>query len=157
MNAYRSKPLNFPWPPFLYGFAIIAALVLDRLLVLPVPDIHGIAAWIAGALLTTLAVTLDVWAVKTLVDSHTAVMPYRCSTYLVTRGPFRYTRNPTYLSYTLITAAFGLLTGNPWFFVTAAIAAVVTRFVAIGPEEMHLLSRFGCEFEYYCKRTRRWI
>ncbi len=28
MNAYRAKPLTFPWPALLYGVATLAALVL---------------------------------------------------------------------------------------------------------------------------------
>ncbi|TCL73641.1 isoprenylcysteine carboxylmethyltransferase family protein [Rhizobium sp. BK251] len=157
MNAYRSKPLNFPWPPILYGLAILAALILDLLPIPPLPHLHSGLGWMVGAGLVVLAVSLDIWAVKTLVESRTTILPHRCTAHLVTRGPFRYTRNPIYLGYTIATIAFGLLTGNSWFFVTALFAAITTTLVAIRCEEMHLLSRFGCEFEFYCRKTRRWI
>lgn len=157
MNAYRLKPLNFPWPPILFGTAIAAALLLDRFVgILPKAG-SGLAFWIAGGLLAAAAVALDFWALKTLWASHTTAMPHRCASRLVTDGPFRYSRNPIYLGYTLMTIAFGLLTGNAWFFVTAIAAAAVTNIIAIRCEEMHLLARFGVDFERYCKRTRRWI
>jgi protein-S-isoprenylcysteine O-methyltransferase Ste14 len=157
MNAYRSKPLNFPWTPLLYGVAFFAALALEQYLPLLLPPAWGLIAWVAGVALTLLSILLGLWAAKTLIDSETTISTHRCTTYLVTRGPFRYTRNPTYLGYTLLTVAFGLLTGNVWFFVAAAVAMLLTTQVVIRREEMHLLSRFGFEFEYYCKRTRRWI
>ncbi|TCU09992.1 phospholipid methyltransferase [Rhizobium sullae] len=42
-------------------------------------------------------------------------MRNRATAHLVTRGPFRYTRNPIFLGYTLATIAFGLMMGNSWF------------------------------------------
>ncbi|MFS8049571.1 methyltransferase family protein [Rhizobium sp. BR 314] len=157
MNAYRSKSLSFPWPPVLYSVAVIIALWLQRYYPLSLPLFWSIVAWVAGAALVTFAVTLNVWAVKTLVESRTTVLTQRCSAYLVTTGPFRFTRNPTYLGYTLLTAGLGLLIGNLWFVAMAATAAALTTLLVIRCEEMHLLSRFGCEFEFYCKRTRRWV
>jgi len=155
MNAYRSKLLIFPWPPLFYGLAILGALVLDRFT--PLPCICGPVTWVAGGLLAVGAMLLGLWAAKTLVDCETKITTYRDANHLVTRGPFRYTRNPTYLSYTLLTVTFGLLTGNLWFFAAAAVAAILTTAIVIHREEMYLLSRFGFEFEHYCKRTRRWV
>ncbi|MGZ9721665.1 methyltransferase family protein [Rhizobium miluonense] len=157
MNAYRSKSLSFPWPPLLYSIAVVIALSLQRYYPLPLPLLWSIVAWAVGSVLTAFAVTLNVWAVKTLIESRTTVLTQRCTAYLVTTGPFRFTRNPTYLGYTLLTAGLGLLIGNLWFVAMAAMAAALTTLLVIRCEEMHLLSRFGCEFEFYCKHTRRWI
>lgn len=157
MNAYRLKPLNFPWPPVLYGAAVLAALLLDHFVgILPSLSV-GPVFWIAGGLLITAALAIDVWALHSLWASHTTAMPHRCATRLVTDGPFRYTRNPIYLCYTLLTVALGLITGNAWFFIAAIVAAGGITLLAIRCEEMHLLARFGIDFERYCKRTRRWI
>ncbi|MBK5571348.1 isoprenylcysteine carboxylmethyltransferase family protein [Ensifer sp. 2YAB10] len=157
MNAYRAKPLNFPWPALLYGVATLAALVLARYSPIPVSHGHSWFPWISGGTLIVAAIWLDLWAVKTLLDRHTAVMPYRSATCLVTYGPFRFTRNPIYLGYTLMMVGFGLATLNPWFFITAIAAVMLTTLFAIRNEERHLLSRFGFEFERYCRHTSRWI
>lgn len=157
MNAFRDKPLAFPWPPVVYGVAILAALMLQRYLPVDLPDTH---IWIArslGAALVVLALFLDVWAMRTLIDSRTTVMPHRRSAYLVTRGPYRFTRNPIYLGYTLTTAGAGLITQNPWFLPAAIVAVIATTLIAVRREEKHLLSRFGIDFERYCRRTARWI
>lgn len=158
MNAYRLKPLSFPWPPVLYGLAILFALIAGRFVGLFPSMMPGsyLFLGIGGAMIAA-AVLLDLWAVKTLIECRTTVMPHRGAQRLVTCGPFRYSRNPIYLGYTLATAAFGFLTGNAWFFVAALAAAVVTTYIAIRNEEMHLLARFGIDFEQYCQRTRRWL
>ncbi|AYG59229.1 isoprenylcysteine carboxylmethyltransferase family protein [Rhizobium jaguaris] len=157
MNAYRSKSLSFPWPPLVYSLAVITALYLRKDYPVYLPHLWAIVAWGVGAILTIVAVTLNVWAVKTLMDSRTTVLTQRCTAHLVTKGPFRFTRNPTYLGYTLLMAGLGLMIGNVWFLAMAAVAAALTTLLVIRCEEMHLLSRFGCEFEFYCKHTRRWL
>ncbi|WP_312418701.1 isoprenylcysteine carboxylmethyltransferase family protein [Shinella sp.] len=157
MNAYRMKPLAFPWPPFIYGAAIAAAFLLQAYFPLSVAETNIWIARAAGGVLIATAVILDVWAMRTLVDCHTTILPNRCSTHLVTSGPYRFTRNPIYLGYTLATAGIGLAMLNPWCIVTAMAAAALTSLVAIKREELHLLSRFGVDFERYCHDTTRWI
>ena len=157
MNAYRAKPLRYPWPPILYAAAMLAAVGLGRLIPISVSQSQGLLPWLAGGALVVIAVSLDIWAMKTLIERQTAVLPHRCSSHLVTCGPFRYTRNPTYLGYTIMMVGFGLITLNPWFFILASASVALTTAFAIRNEELHLLSRFGFEFELYCRATSRWI
>jgi protein-S-isoprenylcysteine O-methyltransferase Ste14 len=157
MNEFRSRPLNFPWPPFIYLAACLAAVFAQRLMPLPIFVNVSIFAQAFGGLFILSAVFLDLWALKTLSERHTTVMPHRCATHLVTCGPFRYSRNPIYLGYTLMTTGIGLVLNNGWFIAAALIAALATSYLAIRREESHLLSRFGFEFERYCRTTRRWI
>ncbi|MDK1492135.1 isoprenylcysteine carboxylmethyltransferase family protein [Sinorhizobium sp. 7-81] len=157
MNAYRAKPLSFPWPPVLYGAAALAALVFNHFLPIPVANGPGWFAWLVGGTLIFAAISIDLWAVKMLLDRRTAILPTRCATCLVTCGPFRFTRNPIYLGYTLLIVGIGLVTANPWFFIAAVTAVALTTLFVIRNEEQHLLSRFGFEFERYCRHTTRWI
>lgn len=131
--------------------AMLCAVALGRSAPISVVHSHGWAPWLAGAGLITLAVSLDIWAMKTLIERQTAVMPHRSSSHLVTCGPFRFTRNPIYLGYTMLMVGFGLITLNPWFIILASMA------VAVINEELHLFSRYGFEFERYCRATSRWI
>ncbi|MCF3639768.1 isoprenylcysteine carboxylmethyltransferase family protein [Rhizobium sp. TRM95111] len=157
MNAYRSKPFVFPWPPLVFAAAILSALTLQRFFPVIMPDTNVLAWRAVGFLLIGAAVCLDVWAMRTLLDNHTTVLPHRCSSHLVTTGPYRFTRNPIYLGYTLITTGIGLILQNPWFLAGAVAAIAVTTVISVRREELHLLSRFGIEFETYCRRTARWI
>ncbi|CAN7552763.1 isoprenylcysteine carboxylmethyltransferase family protein [Rhizobium sp. LjRoot98] len=157
MNAYRAKPLTYPWPPFLYMAAFAGAVALGRMLPIAIVHDHGWFPWLSGCALIAVAACLDAWAVKTLIERRTAVLPHRCSSHLVTCGPYYFTRNPIYLGYTLMMVGFGLITLNPWFFIMAIVAVALMTMFAIRNEERHLLSRFGFEFERYCRTTSRWI
>lgn len=157
MNAYRSKPFTLPWPPIIYALAVLAALALQLCCPAEIPDTHFWLSNATGALLLLLAVVLGVWALRTLKDGQTTVLPHRCASHLVTNGPYRYTRNPIYLAHTLAMAGLGILLEMPWLLPAAVAAVIVTTLVAVRREELHLLSRFGCDFERYCRSTARWI
>lgn len=152
MNAYRLKPLNFPWTPVLYCSASVVALLLGRIIDIPTPA-RGLQLG-TGLLLLLIAVTLDLWATKSLRGARGS---HRGAGLLVTSGPYRHSRNPIYLGYTLTIAAIGLICGNPWFLLAALAAAIVTTHIVIRSEEMHLLARFGVDYERYCRMTRRWL
>ncbi|MCO6186125.1 isoprenylcysteine carboxylmethyltransferase family protein [Rhizobium sp. L1K21] len=157
MNEYRSRPLNFPWPPLIYAVAALLALAAHLYLPTPLSPLNGIIFRAVGGFMIALGLFFDLWALKTLHQSGTTVMPNRCATHLVTTGPFQYTRNPVYLGYTLSLSGLGFLLGIVWLPVAAIAAATLTYFLAIRREELHLLSRFGCDFERYRRRARCWI
>lgn len=158
MNAYRVKPLRYPWPPMLYLTSILSAMLAGRIAELPpLPSPFPFVLPSLGFAIAMIAVALDVWAVRTLMQRQTAVLDSGCARYLVTCGPFRFSRNPIYLGYTLFTLALGLISGNSWFFIAAIISVTATRMIAIPSEERHLEARFGFDYESYRKRTRRWI
>ncbi len=89
----------------------------------------------------------------------TTVNPMRpaSSTALITRGVYRYTRNPMYLGQ----AAF-LLGGMLYLQNLLALAVVpmfvlyITRF-QIHPEERVLGERFGAQYKAFRQQVRRWL
>ena len=157
MNAFRPKPIAFPLPPFLYAVAILSAFDLSYVLRLEIPGMPHHLNQIAGTLLMICALALEIWALTTLWKNRAPILPHRFPARLVTDGPFQLTRNPIYLGYTMLMVAFGLMSGNAWFVILVPIVAAITHAFAIQREELHLLSRFGFEFELYCQKTRRWI
>ncbi|MDH4413684.1 MAG: isoprenylcysteine carboxylmethyltransferase family protein [Rhizobium sp.] len=158
MNAYRAKPLRYPWPPILYLTSILIAMLAGRIAALaPMPSPNPLLLPAIGLAIGLLALSLDIWAVRTLIERQTPVLDSGCARHLVTCGPFRFSRNPIYLAYTLFTLALGLMSGNSWFFAAALISVTATRLIAIPSEERHLEARFGFDYESYRKRTRRWI
>ena len=157
MNQYRIRPLKFPWPPFIYVAAAFVAYNIHNYVPVSLPISDRMLATAIGGILLVLGVFLDLWALKTLHDRGTTVMPNRCASYLVTCGPFRFTRNPIYLGYTLSLSGVGLLLNIAWLPLAALASAVITYIWVIRREELHLLSRFGFEFENYRRRARCWI
>ena len=157
MNAYRVKPMRFPWTPLVYVLAVLLALGLDR-----VDPLHIEGGWrlpfeVTGAMVMAAGLWLVVWGYAKLIRHRTALLSSSPTTHLVTTGPYRFTRNPVYLGYTMIMLGAGLYIGNIWMAIIAALTAALTHAWIIRSEEKHLLARFGFEFECYCRRTRTWI
>ncbi len=76
---------------------------------------------------------------------------------LITKGVYNYSRNPMYLGFLLIILAFGLKLGNAFNTLLAAgFVSYMNRF-QIKYEEEVLEEKFGKEYRFYCKLTRRWF
>lgn len=154
MNAFRERPNFIPWPPLLLVGSTLAAIVLDIYVPMPL-EFTGVKT--TGILLIVLALGIDLWAMKTLHEAHTTIMPNRGSSHLVTNGPFGYSRNPIYVANMMLIIGMGCFSMNAWFFLLALIDGILTHFLAIRREENHLIAKFGYQFETYCRKVRRWI
>lgn len=149
-----------PWPPILYGAAIVAAIVLGRLAPVgfPAPDVvaERFAFWI-GLLVLLAGAGLDGSAMWTMARARANILPHRAATALVTKGPFAFSRNPIYLGNTLMMVGAGLAFGNPWLIATGLTAALLVERLAIRREEQHLEARFGQAWRDYSARVKRWF
>lgn len=158
MTEIEQRPNRLPWPPLIYVAAIAASIVLGTLVPLPwLPPPASELLFAIGWVAIAGALAIDVAAMRTLHRSRTTVLPYRGASHLVTGGPYAVSRNPIYLSNTILTAGIGLVAGNAWFLPLALAAAFATGKLAIEREERHLEARFGKRWRDYAKRVRRWI
>ncbi len=76
---------------------------------------------------------------------------------LVTKGIFKYSRNPMYLGMLLILLGLGLRLGNAFNTLLAAGFVYYMNHFQIKHEEKALNTLFGKEYSFYCKATRRWF
>jgi len=67
----------------------------------------------------------------------------RPTTQIVEEGPFRFPRNPMYLSLVLILFGFSVLFFSIWFLLAAAFLRMVFDRIAVPVEEMYLAQKFG--------------
>jgi protein-S-isoprenylcysteine O-methyltransferase Ste14 len=87
----------------------------------------------------------------------TNVNPTEPTTILVVEGPFKFTRNPLYLSLTLFYAGVAILMNALWaMLMLPAVLFLVNRGV-IEREERYLERKFGEQYTQYKERVRRWI
>ncbi len=154
MNPYRAKPNYIPWPPLILIGLSLVAIGLNP--VVPMPLMFPGARTIGGVLIGV-ALGIDLWAIRTLHEAGTAILPHRGSSHLVTHGPFSYSRNPIYVSNMLLMIGIGFLSLNAWFLLLAIVNGILSYFLAVRREENHLIARFGYQFETYCRKVRRWI
>lgn len=74
---------------------------------------------------------------------------------LVTEGIYAHTRNPMYLGNLLIILGGAILYNAPLFYVTAIPFYIFAYYTITWAEEEYLGSRFGREYEGYCRRVNR--
>lgn len=152
------KPNTIPWPPIIYFTAIIIGVVLNYLL--PLPYLLASVAdglYYVGIILIIIAILIDVLTFRELSKHRTTVMPHKSASNLVTSGTFGFSRNPIYLSNTMIVVGLFLMLQNTWLLISAFGAAFFTHHMAILREERHLLKLFGQEWIDYTNKVRRWI
>jgi protein-S-isoprenylcysteine O-methyltransferase Ste14 len=76
---------------------------------------------------------------------------------LVTTGPFRFTRNPMYLSLFLYLLAWAVYLSNLSALLLLPVFVLYINQFQIKPEERILSSLFGAEYAAYKGRVRRWL
>jgi protein-S-isoprenylcysteine O-methyltransferase Ste14 len=75
---------------------------------------------------------------------------------LVVAGPYRYVRNPLYLTDMTLIGSAALLTQN-WFLVATLLIYIAQVGMQVRLEERELRQRFGVQYERYLKAVPRFI
>jgi len=148
--------IRFP-PPFIYGLFFLAGFAMHRLL--PVGLFPGAPAWLdpVGGVLIGAGVAFALWAALTFRAAGTHVNPTKPATTVVVQGPFRFTRNPMYLSLAGIYLGGVVMLNSLWPLVLFPINIWVVRTQIIAREEAYLERKFGGAYIDYKKRVRQWL
>jgi protein-S-isoprenylcysteine O-methyltransferase Ste14 len=141
-------------PPLLYAGPLLAGFALD--LLLPLPRLPG-ALRLVGLPFLAAGIALAIWFLLAMRRAGTPVDPREATTALVQSGPFRYTRNPAYVAFTLTYLGVSLLAGARWPLVLLPVVLVVVDRGVIRREERYLEVRFGSDYSGYQRRVRRWL
>lgn len=73
-----------------------------------------------------------------------------------TNGLYRFSRNPMYLGFNLLTISSMIYSMNPWIIVLGLYSVIIYHLIILG-EEKFMENRFGNEYLEYKKKTRRYI
>ena len=142
-------------PPLIYLGPLIFGLLLNRRF--PIPFLPRRMARSLGWSLLGSGVLLIGWFEWAMRQAHTPANPYKPVSHMVTQGPFRYTRNPAYLSMTMIYTGIASLANALWAILLLPVALQVIRRGVIEREERYLERKFGEEYLRYKAQVRRWI
>jgi protein-S-isoprenylcysteine O-methyltransferase Ste14 len=143
-------------PPLAWGLAIIAGLALDWLVPLSFLP-AALPAGLLGAMVFVLALALFAWAVVTIIRSGSNVPTNLPTTAIVESGPYRFTRNPIYLSMFLGLIGLAIALDNVWLLMMLVPFALVIRYGVVAREEVYLERKFGDVYRGYRSRVRRWL
>jgi protein-S-isoprenylcysteine O-methyltransferase Ste14 len=76
---------------------------------------------------------------------------------IVQSGPYRFTRNPIYLAFSVLVLGIACWVNSIWLLGTLAAAVSLMSFVVIPREERYLERRFRAEYLEYKAKVRRWL
>ena len=116
-------------PPFVYLSSIALGLVLH--LLWPTRLIPPSVSTPVGAIATVLAIALFVSAVRTMRAADTPIPGNRPTTTIVCAGPFRFSRNPIYLAFSLLQLGLSLWVNSLALLITLVPAVALMSLVVI--------------------------
>lgn len=73
-----------------------------------------------------------------------------------TKGTYRYSRNPGYLSQITVFVGIGIASTS-WIYLLLSAILIVMTFFLIGIEERVTLDKLGDSYREYMNRTHRWV
>jgi protein-S-isoprenylcysteine O-methyltransferase Ste14 len=152
-DEHDNPGINVP-PPLIYAAPLLLGSLLDRRRHVPfLPrGARGALGWpllVGGA-------ALNAWFVKTIRDAEVPIRTDKPVPRLTTEGPFRYSRNPSYLALAMIYAGIALLRNSFWTILFLPLVVVVIQREVIGREERYLERVFGEEYLAYKEQVQRW-
>jgi protein-S-isoprenylcysteine O-methyltransferase Ste14 len=143
-------------PPVAWAIAILAGIGVDwlyplRFVPASVPRIWG------GSGVFAVALALAIWAIVTITKAGSRVETNKPTTTIVTKGPYRFTRNPIYLGFLLGQVGLAIGFNNLWMLAMLVPWYLVIRYGVIAREESYLEHKFALDYLSYKSRVRRWL
>lgn len=142
-------------PPLVYSVSIAAGVALQ--LAWPLGFVPAGVGAPLGAIAVAVAIVLFLLAVRSFRRAGTPVPGNRPTTAIVRTGPYRYSRNPIYLAFSLLQLGIALWVNSIWLVLTLVPAVLLMSLVVIPREEAFLAARFPSEFLPYKDSVRRWL
>lgn len=159
-SALQTKPTNggpLPGllrPPIVFLAAIVLAIVLNHVWVLSfVPS----AVRLLGPVAVVCAILLFLFSYREFRAAGTSVRGNKHSTAIVRTGPYRFSRNPIYLSFALLMLGLSVWLNDLWLLLTLVPAVAFIAAIVIPREERFLERNFHDEYLRYKASVRRWL
>ena len=155
MTDNQDNPgINVP-PPLIYLVPLVFGLLLNRRAHLPFLP-RRVARDLGWPLLGS-GVVLNGWFLLTIREADVPIRTDKPVPRLTTEGPFRYSRNPSYLALAMIYAGIAVLRNSLWAILLLPLVVYVIQRKVIVREEQYLERTFGEEYLAYKGRVRRWV
>jgi protein-S-isoprenylcysteine O-methyltransferase Ste14 len=147
--------LGFVRPPLVYLISLIVGGLIQ--LAIPFPFLPRTLAIPLGATLVAVAIALLSYSVMEFRAARTPVPARKPTTVIVRSGPYRFSRNPIYLAFSLLQLGIGVWVNSLWLLATLVGAVALMQCVVIPAEERYLERRFGAQYLDYKASVRRWL
>ena len=116
----------------------------------------AVAAWI-GLVLLWCGVALRFWSFRTLGRYFTFTVQTSHDQPVITDGPYRVIRHPSYAGVVLAVVGIGLFIGNWWALICLTVAVTFGIVFRIRVEERALLADLGGDYHSYAATRKRLV
>ncbi len=96
-------------------------------------------------------------AIRTIWRAQTPVDPYKATTKIVLDGLYRFSRNPIYVSDTVIYVGLSLALNAWWALALTPLLVLIMQVGVVAREEEYLERKFGDDYLRYKRQVRRWF
>ena len=155
-SAARDVPnLGLVRPPLVYLTSLVCGAVIH--LAMPLPFLPGTLAVPLGVSLVAVAIVLFSYSVGKFWAAGTPVPARKPTTVIVRTGPYRFSRNPIYLAFSVFQLGIATWVNSVGLLVTLLGAVALIHYVVIRREEQYLERKFGAQYLDYKASVRRWL
>jgi protein-S-isoprenylcysteine O-methyltransferase Ste14 len=112
---------------------------------------------VAGITLVAVGISLRAWSISTLGRFFQYRIEVQPGHQVVTGGPYRYVRHPSYTGVALVVIGIALAAGDVVGLAAALVLAAAGLSVRIRAEERQLIEALGPEYEKFSARRKRLI
>ena len=151
----RDAPGVAIFPPLVYVPFLAMGIVLDFLF--PVPLLPNGVQYAAGFAVMAVGGLIMPFVLLEFRKARTNFNPRKPTTAIITTGPYRFSRNPSYVGLTLLCVGIGIAADSIWILGLLIPAIVVMHYGVIVREERYLENKFGEEYLRYRRSVRRWL
>jgi|SRR3989344_3674379 len=150
------RPIPILPPPYIFLGPLLIGIGINILYPLPILNTSLRLRMLIFIILVIIGILLLYWAVRTLLRS--AVDPrFKPVGGVVTGGPYAFTRNPMYVSFTLIYLSLTIAFNALWAAFFLPIIFYTLHYGVIHREEKYLEAKLGEKYLKYKTRVRRWL
>jgi len=142
-------------PPLIYFTGFLFACTINGFY--PIPIFGFPLSTVLAVIAAIPSAVLGLWSLLEFWRSRTSLLTHRPSSSLVIVGTYHVTRNPMYVSLTLLYVSLGFLLSIAWAFIILPAVIFIMNIYVIRREESYLESKYGEQYLAYKKQVGRWL
>ena len=154
-QSTKDAPNVIAIPPLIYLAFLAVGLLLDYLF--PVPVLPNSIQYAVGFGIIIAPGLVMRFVLLEFRKAETQFDPRKPTTAIITTGPYRFSRNPSYVSLTMLYLGIAIAADSVWVLAGLIPTLVVMHYGVILREEQYLENKFGEEYLRYKNTVRRWL
>jgi protein-S-isoprenylcysteine O-methyltransferase Ste14 len=153
----QHEGIALPLPPLIYLGFLILGLAVNLYYPLSLSSSETAVIVILGLGVIACGLALGAWALSAMWRAGVSPLPWKQPARLVVDGPFRFSRNPVYVSLAIVYLGLSIALNTLWPPAFLGFALIIVDRGIILQEERFLEKKFGAGYLSYKVRVRRWI